>query len=354
MGIINAKLRVLDKVDNTADTDKSVAQASIPEGFYKRDMYAKWGNQDGTLITDWKTANLGDIQFRENGSQLNVLIDGIFYQHEGANPVLDSENFASYAATKDHTHNNYLPLTGGTMTGTVVMRNSYVADLVPDIAKNGYVLIAQIKINGEYQNVPIEFEIARRGDNSSTFIYIKFENTPSLDPRLYSFNALGATGSIYINKSATSTWDIYVKKAEPHDHIGILSYHKSFYMNGTEVTFPYTQIDTLPLGYQRVTYTYFPYKTGTIALKEDINTSITDWNTATTSGFYVSAAGASNAPVSDAAITGNVCATGNMIAQTVYPESNSTKELTSYTRKGIKNQKVIKWKKWFISSLTLV
>ena len=43
MGIINAKLRILDKVDNTADNTKNVKSAEFPAGFLKRDMDANWG-----------------------------------------------------------------------------------------------------------------------------------------------------------------------------------------------------------------------------------------------------------------------------------------------------------------------
>lgn len=79
--------------------------AAYPTGFSSRVTSATWGNQTGTLITDWHTSNGGDIQFRDNNGQLNVIIDGIFYQNEGRNVVLDSANYASYAATKNHTHN---------------------------------------------------------------------------------------------------------------------------------------------------------------------------------------------------------------------------------------------------------
>lgn len=79
--------------------------AAYPTGFSSRVTSATWGNQTGTLITDWHTSNGGDIQFRDNNGQLNVIIDGIFYQNEGRNVVLDSANYASYAAPKDHTHN---------------------------------------------------------------------------------------------------------------------------------------------------------------------------------------------------------------------------------------------------------
>ena len=79
--------------------------AAYPQGFQSRVTSATWGNQTGTLITDWHTSNGGDIQFRDNSGQLNVIIDGVFYQNEGKNLVLDSVNYSNYAATKSHTHN---------------------------------------------------------------------------------------------------------------------------------------------------------------------------------------------------------------------------------------------------------
>lgn len=79
--------------------------AAYPTGFNSRDTSATWGNQTGILITDWHTRNGGDIQFRDNSGQLNVITDGFFYQNEGRNLVLDSVNYSNYAATKSHTHN---------------------------------------------------------------------------------------------------------------------------------------------------------------------------------------------------------------------------------------------------------
>lgn len=79
--------------------------AAYPQGFQSRVTSATWGNQTGTLITDWHTSNGGDIQFRDNSGQLNVITDGFFYQNEGKNLVLDSVNYSNYAATKGHTHN---------------------------------------------------------------------------------------------------------------------------------------------------------------------------------------------------------------------------------------------------------
>lgn len=79
--------------------------ANYPTGFQSRVTSATWGNQTGTFLTDWHTSAGGDIQFRDNSGQLNVIIDGVFYQNEGKNLVLDSVNYSNYAATKSHTHN---------------------------------------------------------------------------------------------------------------------------------------------------------------------------------------------------------------------------------------------------------
>lgn len=78
--------------------------SGYPQGFSSRTTTATWGNQTGTVITDWHTSNGGDIAFRDNSGQLNVVIDGFFYQNEGRNLVLDSGNYSNYAATKNHTH----------------------------------------------------------------------------------------------------------------------------------------------------------------------------------------------------------------------------------------------------------
>lgn len=78
--------------------------AGCPQGFSSRTTTATWGNQTGTVVTDWHTSNGGDIAFRDNSGQLNVVINGFFYQNEGKNLVLDSGNYSNYAATKIHTH----------------------------------------------------------------------------------------------------------------------------------------------------------------------------------------------------------------------------------------------------------
>ena len=84
------------------------------------------------------------------------------------------------------------------------------------------------------------------------------------------------------------------------------------------------------------------------------NITITDWNSAITSGLYNSAIGGNNSPVSNVALAGIVTLAGNLIIQKVYPYDGNTDELIYYVRKGfIQNNDTIKWGKWFLVSLYL-
>ena len=72
--------------------------ANVPTGFEKIGNQDIWGNQDGVFITDWQTfptpglSNSGDISFRYNKGQLNIIIDGVFYQNEGKYKLVDENS----------------------------------------------------------------------------------------------------------------------------------------------------------------------------------------------------------------------------------------------------------------------
>ena len=69
--------------------------ANVPTGFEKIDSQDGWGNQDGVFITDWqiyKEKGEGDISFRFNEGQLNIIIDGVFYQNEGKYKLVDENS----------------------------------------------------------------------------------------------------------------------------------------------------------------------------------------------------------------------------------------------------------------------
>lgn len=73
----------------------SATRADYPTGFTSKLSSATWGNQDGTFVTGWGGPSNADIQFRNNGGKLNVIIDGTFYQDEGKYKVLDTNNYSS-------------------------------------------------------------------------------------------------------------------------------------------------------------------------------------------------------------------------------------------------------------------
>ena len=70
--------------------------ANVPTGFEKIGNQDGWGNQDGVFITDWQTPakeyGNGDISFRHNKGQLNIIIDGVFYQNEGKYKLVDEDS----------------------------------------------------------------------------------------------------------------------------------------------------------------------------------------------------------------------------------------------------------------------
>lgn len=72
---------------------------SYPNGFSGEQASAgdSWGNQTGTFITGWSTAGGGAISFRNNNpssGKVSMKIDGVIYQNEGTNKVVDSSNFS--------------------------------------------------------------------------------------------------------------------------------------------------------------------------------------------------------------------------------------------------------------------
>lgn len=75
--------------------------ANVPTGFEKIVSQDTWGNQDGVFITDWQTVqkkdlyDAGNISFRFNEGQLNIIIDGVFYQNEGNYKLVDENSIKS-------------------------------------------------------------------------------------------------------------------------------------------------------------------------------------------------------------------------------------------------------------------
>ena len=153
---------------------------------------------------------------------------------------------------KSKTSALYLPLTGGTVTGllktpggTMVHNASGTSGTV------GYVNIAEFNLAGTtYQNMPIQLDVFRRRVSMATRLYIWFDPVETSDPAIahLGYEGAGTDTDFYIYKSATSTWQLYIKKAEGYDNIGIAEYKTNFSYMYHKITFKNVQVSSVPSG----------------------------------------------------------------------------------------------------------
>lgn len=131
----------------------------------------------------------------------------------------------------------------------------------------GYVKIAQFTITMNYVNVPIKLTLAQRGRTSFVDVIISFLNVNSVDPGLNKFYHSGSSEyNLYLVKSATSTWELYVQKSEAYDNIAVIDYSTNFsHMSSDRITVEWTDslVSTLPTGYIQSTELphFHPYDT---------------------------------------------------------------------------------------------
>lgn len=86
----------------------------------------------------------------------------------------------------------------------------------------GFCKMCRLTITSTYRNSPIVITIQRRGDKTPTDVIVKFTNVNDTDPTIDTFGFVGSCHNVYINKADTSTWDLYVQKAESWDSISVV------------------------------------------------------------------------------------------------------------------------------------
>ena len=191
----------------------------------------------------------GTISVNTDGTSTDVAVNGL-----GSAAYTESTDYA----TKDHSHDDYLPLAGGTVTGVISKEQGSVVYSATGVAgTTGYINIATIKITQTYVNAPIEIAFCRRNDNIITRLYIMFNSVNSTDPNIASFKYVGTSNSAWLVKSTTSTWNLYIQKNEGYDEIDIIDFHIPQYdakkliwtWNNTQTsTLPTTEITQVSLG----------------------------------------------------------------------------------------------------------
>ena len=160
-------------------------------------------------------------------------------------------NGVSFDGTENITvsDNTKLPLKGGTVTGeTVFLQGTRIHSVEGSAGSAGYVNIAQILINGNYANQPFTFTFSQRGNGTVSRVHVAFTSVNSTDPAIDNFNVEGP-GDVYIRKSATSTWQLYIKKTETYDKIDILDFNKGKYATGISITWKDALVSSVPSGF---------------------------------------------------------------------------------------------------------
>ena len=188
---------------------------------------------------------------------------------------------------------------------------------------NGYIKFATINLAGTtYQNQPIRIAIAQRGRYGS--FKLCFASANSADPTVEQFVKTGQI-NVYIHKSATSTWDLYLKKSEAYDDIDV-----TVYENGSHNSFKFTWVDTLvsalPSGYVTASEETW---SGPAASANALNNTLAiskGGTGATTASGALTNLGA--LPLTGGTLTGNLGVNGTITAKTYLAvERNSNPQL---------------------------
>lgn len=125
-------------------------------------------------------------------------------------------------------------------------KGSYAHHTVGTSGEAGYVNIARFTISEAYQNSPICVHVIQRGTKRN-LITIRFANVNGTDPDIGVFTHQDK--EVYLVKSDTSAWDLYVLKTEKYDHICVIQIDKSRHLSGVEIEWKEDQVAALPDGY---------------------------------------------------------------------------------------------------------
>lgn len=236
----------LENVDNTADNEKYV-KGLIDYANHSRKIEVGYAG-DGLTVNN--VTHLAG--YTENGNKIkdvpfSVVKEKIELDHVDNTSDADKPVSTAQQTALDAKVNK----SGDKLTGELVMeQGSMVARETGEIGVYGYVKTIQIKILQKYVNYPIIFEIAGRNWQYSRKLYVCFEGATNTDPGLKNFFIDNqAEYKVAIIKSDTSTWDIYVQKAESYGSVTVCSMYNTVYNAGNvQITFPDTLVSALPAG----------------------------------------------------------------------------------------------------------
>ena len=137
---------------------------------------------------------------------------------DGSTVTTLQENFTKFKQDSD-TFQTSVSKTYATKTEMSSKSDKIVATFSGNGSSNPYCLLAELKISGGYVNTPIVIAIDQRSYGRAE-IHISFAAAAGTNPNLSSFSKTGKP-TVWIVRTATSTWQLYVKKSENWDIITV-------------------------------------------------------------------------------------------------------------------------------------
>ena len=160
--------KTINNVSNASSASfaSTAILAAYPQGFESRMTSATWGNTTGTFLTGWHTSSGGDVAFMNDNpsnGKLSMKLDGYFYQNEGANRVLDTNDAA-----------NYVKKSGDTMTGALNFANNTWNKVGDDVKIGDHNIAGSLGVIGANGQTRIDW---CQYDNASKYQGIVYDGT---------------------------------------------------------------------------------------------------------------------------------------------------------------------------------
>ena len=254
----NYKHDSLSYLKSTSNTDVGVEDTSSNAIGYVK-VPSLYNQTDGALYKQvysdqWVHEIYGD--YRTGQIAVRGKNNGTWQSWRG---VLDSSNYSSYA----------LPLTGGTVTGATTFNSNlvaksegtkfeqdyYVHNFASGSGSTGYWKFATIKTNNTYIGGVLKFTIHQRDKYGDVNIYFN-GNSSEAGANISTIKQTGSLSQVYYVKTATQTFDLYLKKPQSYDNATVTRIDTSKYIKDrTTITWTDTYVASLPTGATAATVT---------------------------------------------------------------------------------------------------
>lgn len=230
--------------------------------YYRKSGTSSWSGSTAIVSGTAKTVFGGALAITDTYEIRFYATDAVGEHAEAVQTISSSANYLFAGKPGIVGINGYPDLTKkGTqiigdeyISGNVVRRGSEqvaTSTSASGTGQNGYIKVAQIVIKTLYTSTPMTFTLVQREMRLPYQVCVKFVIANTVDPELETIVRTPTSPvapHVYIVKSATSTWDMWVKKTYEWDIISILDVRQEAIFFQNEITYPFTFATALPSG----------------------------------------------------------------------------------------------------------